>query len=310
MSTITVSGHRVTVSNADKTLYPDDGVTKGDVVEYYRSVAETMVPRVHGRPLTLKRFPDGIDEEGWFQKRAAEHFPEWLRVENIPQRGDGAGSLDYAVCDDAATLVYLANQASLEFHIWTSTVDDLFHPDLLVLDLDPPPGVELATLRDATRRTRDLFDDIGLRPYLQATGGSGYHVIAPLDRSADFDTVRALAGDIGQYLAARHADRLTTAHRKDERGNRIFLDANRNGYAQTFIAPYSLRSRAGATAATPLDWSELGRTAPGDHTIHSLPKRLAHKPDPWQGMHRHAAAVRSVRQRLDERARLSVPEGE
>src|SRR5699024_5513892 len=125
MSTITVSGHRVTVSHADKTLYPDAGVTKGDVVGYYRTVADAMVPRVRGRPLTLKRFPDGIDGEGWFQKRAAEYFPDWLRVESIPQRGDGSSSLNYAICDDAATLVYLANQASLEFHIWTSTVDNL-----------------------------------------------------------------------------------------------------------------------------------------------------------------------------------------
>jgi len=302
MSTITVSGHRVTVSHADKTLYPDAGVTKGDVVGYYRTVADAMVPRVRGRPLTLKRFPDGIDGEGWFQKRAAEYFPDWLRVESIPQRGDGSSSLNYAICDDAATLVYLANQASLEFHIWTSTVDNLFHPDLLVLDLDPPPGVELATLRNATRRTRDLFRDIGLTPYLQATGGSGYHVVAPLDCSADFDTVRELAGSIGQYLATRHPDRLTTAHRKDDRGDRIFLDANRNGYAQTFIAPYSLRSRAGATAATPLGWSELDAAAPGDHTIRTVPKRLARTSDPWQDMHRHAATARSVRQRLDEHA--------
>lgn len=301
MSTVTVSGHDVAVSNMGKTLYPDDSVTKGDVLEYYRAVADVMVPRLRDRPLTMKRFPDGITGEGWFQKRAADHFPDWLRVENIPQRGDGSGNLPYAVCDDAASLVYLANQATLEFHIWTSTVDNLYHPDLLILDIDPPEGTELATLRDAVRSTRDLFDDIGLTPYLQATGGSGYHVLAPLDCSADFDTVRELAGRAGQYLAARDPGRLTTAHRKEKRGDRIFLDANRNGYAQTFVSPYSLRSRPGATAATPLDWSELSKVAPGDYNVRNLPRRVAHKTDPWRDMHEHAAAVRRVREHLDKR---------
>lgn len=301
MGTLTISGHDIAVSNSDKTLYPDDGETKGDVVEYYRAVADVMVPHLQGRPLTMKRFPDGITGEGWFQKRAADHFPDWLRVANVPQRGDGAGSLPYAVCDGAASLVYLANQATLEFHIWTSAVDNLYYPDRLVMDLDPSAGIELSTLRDATRSTRDLFDDIGLTPYLQATGGSGYHVVAPLDCSADFDTVRELAGRAGEYLAVRDPKRLTTAHRKDKRGNRIFLDANRNGYAQTFIAPYSLRSRMGATAATPLDWSELSRVAPGDYNIRNLPRRIARKADPWAGMAEHAAAVRNVRERIDRR---------
>jgi len=302
MSTMTISGRDIAVSNRQKLFYPDDGVTKGDVVEYYRTVADTMVPHLRGRPLTLKRFPDGIAGEGWFQKRAAEHFPAWLRVADIPQRGDDSGSLEYAIGDDAATLVYLANQASLEFHVWTSTVDNIHCPDRLVLDLDPPAGVAPATLRDVARRARELFDDIGLTPYLQATGGSGYHVVAPLVPSEDFDSVRELAGRAAEHLVARHPRQLTTAQRKDKRGDRIFLDVNRNGYAQTHIAPYSLRSRAGATTATPLDWSELGRFGPAEHTIRTVPKRLAQKSDPWLDMAQHAATPGRVREHLATRS--------
>lgn len=301
MSTISISGHEVTLSKPDKTLYPDDEVTKGEVVEYYRAVADAMVPHLRGRPLTLKRYPDGLGGEGWFQKRAADYFPDWLRVENIPQRGDGTGNLEYAICDDAASLVYLANQATLEFHIWTSTVDNLDHPDRLVVDLDPPTEIDLKALRETARGVRDLFTDIGLTSYLQTTGGRGYHVVAPLDCSADFDAVRELAGKAAEHLAAHDPDRLTTAFRKEQRGERIFLDTNRNGYAQTFIAPYSLRARPGAAAATPLDWSELGKVAPGDYDVRNLPKRLARKADPWQDMHRHAGSVHKARERLDKR---------
>lgn len=301
MSTVSISGREIKLSNPDKVLYPDDRVTKSVMVEYYRAVADAMVPQVRDRPLTLKRYPDGLSGEGWFQKRASDYFPEWLRVEDIPQRGDGSGSLEYAVCDDAASLIYLANQASLEFHIWTSTVDNLNHPDRLVIDLDPPTEIDLKTLRETARRTRDLFTDIGLMPYLQATGGRGYHIVAPLDSSAEFDTVRELAGKAAEHLASRDPDRLTTAFRKEKRGERIFLDTNRNGYAQTFIAPYSLRARPGATAATPLDWSELGKVAPGDYGVHNLPKRLARKADPWQDMHRDAGSAREARERLDKR---------
>ena len=301
MSTVTISGHEVTLSKPDKTLYPEDGVTKGEVFEYYRAVADAMVPQLRGRPLTLKRYPDGIDSEGWFQKRASDYFPEWLHVADVPQRGDGSGNLEYAVCDDAASLVYLANQATLEFHIWTSTVDNLNHPDRLVIDLDPPTEIDLKALRETARKTRDLLGEIGLAPYLQTTGGRGYHIVAPLDCSADFDTVRELGGKAADHLAARDSDRLTTAFRKEKRGERIFLDTNRNGYAQTFIAPYSLRARPGATAATPLDWSELGKVAPGDYGVHKLPKRLASKADPWQDMHRNAGSAHKARERMDKR---------
>jgi bifunctional non-homologous end joining protein LigD len=279
----------VEVSHADKVFYPDDGITKGDVVEYYHSVADVMVPHLRGRPLTLRRFPDGIGGQGWFQKHPGEHFPDRIRVERVPRRGGGTD--EYVVCDDAETLVYLANQGSVEFHVWLSTVDAPARPDLLVLDLDPPDGTPVAELRAVARRIRDHYREAGLTPFVQATGGRGFHVVAPLDATAETDVVLDLSRTLADRVAADDPDRLTTAQRKDKRGDRIFLDANRNGYAQTFVAPYSLRARPGAAAATPLDWAELGKAEPAGWALAKLKQRLARKDDPWRKLGEDAASA-------------------
>lgn len=289
----------VDVSHADKVFYPDTGLTKGDVVEHFRGVAEVMLPHLRGRPLTLRRYPDGIGGEGWFQKEASRHFPEWLRIEEVPQRGKEGASVHHVVADRADTLAYLADQATLEFHVWLSTVEAMDHPDLMVLDLDPPDGVGLGEVRDATRRTRDLLGKLGLTPFLQATGGRGYHVVTPLDAGTDFDTVRELARGAAEQLARADPDHLTTAHRKEKRGDRIFLDTNRNAYAQTFIAPYSLRARPGAPVATPIDWQELGRVEPNGFDVAKVRKRLARKTDPWRDLGSHAASAARALEKLE-----------
>jgi bifunctional non-homologous end joining protein LigD len=287
----------VELSNVDKVLYPDDGVTKGEVIGHYRSVAPVMLPHLAGRPLVLHRFPDGIGTKGFVQQEAGEHFPEWIPVAELPRRGR-EGTVGHVVCEDEPTLVYLANQAAIELHGWSSTVDAPEHPDRLVIDIDPPDGVEVTALRAIARQVRDRYAEVGLTPYVQATGGRGFHVVAPLDASADFTFVRALAADLADHLAAEHPDALTTAQRKQRRGDRVFLDVNRNAYGQTFVVPYSLRARPGAPAATPLDWTELGRATPNGHTIRTMPKRLARKKDPWATMS-GAAAPHDVRAALD-----------
>jgi bifunctional non-homologous end joining protein LigD len=194
--------------------------------------------------------------------------------------------------------VYLANQGTIEFHIWPSTIAALDRPDLLVLDLDPPDGVEVSELRSVARRCRDLYEEIGFTPYLQATGGRGFHVVAPLDATADYNAVRTLARAVADRLAAGDPSRLTTEQRKDKRGDRIFLDTNRNGYAQTFVAPYSLRARPGAPVATPLDWSELGKAKPNGWDPQRIRRRLAGKADPWGDLREHAASAGKARERL------------
>ena len=181
--TIHVAGHDIGVSKLDKVLFPDDGFTKGEMLLHYVEVADVMVPQLAGRPLTMRRFPEGIGADGFFQKDASSHFPDWITTVEVPHRRS-EGTVRYVVCEDAATLVYLATQGTIEFHIWTARADRLDHPDRLVMDLDPPPGIAVATLRSVARRARDLYTEVGLTPFVQTTGGRGYHVVAPLDRDA------------------------------------------------------------------------------------------------------------------------------
>ncbi|TDV43092.1 non-homologous end-joining DNA ligase [Actinophytocola oryzae] len=289
--------HDIELSNPDKVLYPGEGLTKGDVAEYYRAVADAMLPHLAGRPLVLHRFPDGVNTKGFVQQDIGDHAPDWVRTADLPRRGR-EGTVRHVVCEDADTLVYLANQAALELHAWPSRVDRPEHPDRLVVDLDPPEGTDVATLRTIARQVRDLYREVGLEPFVQATGSRGFHVVAPLDHGADYEFVRELAADLADQLAAAHPDALTTAHRKQKRGDRVYLDVDRNAYGQTFVVPYSLRARPGAPAAAPLDWAELGRATPAGHTIHTMAKRLSRKQDPWSSMGA-GASPRDVRAALD-----------
>ena len=286
-----IDQHPIKLSNVHKELYPADGIDKGAVLDYYQVVAAPMLPHLRNRPLVLRRFPDGIQQPGFFQKEASDYFPDWLRVVEVPRRESGERPVRHVVCEDEASLLYLANQACLEFHPFTSTVDRLDNPDRLVVDIDPPDGTSLADLRAAVRNVRDEFERVGLTPYLQATGGRGYHVTAALDGSAGYDEVLPLARDLARRLVDARPDRLTDEIRKDKRGDRIFLDVNRNAYGQTAIAPYSLRARPGAPAATPLDWPELSRVEPGRFGLHNLPRRVARKTDPWADLAATTAAL-------------------
>jgi bifunctional non-homologous end joining protein LigD len=290
-------GRTVTPSNVDKVLYPHDGITKGDVLDYYQDVSGVMLPYLRGRPLVMRRFPDGIVGGGFFQKNASDYFPDWITTVSVPQR-TGEGTVRHVVCDDAATLRYLANQACLEFHPWLSLADTLNCPDRLIIDVDPPGVVDLADLRGVVGRLREVFERLDLVPFVQLTGGKGFHVVAALDGKGDYELVRGLARDIATQLTEADPDLLTTEQRKVRRGKRIFLDTARNAYGQTAIAPYSLRARAGAPVATPIEWSELGNVEPGCYHIGNIRQRLAHKPDPWADLDRHRRSARTARTRL------------
>ncbi|MCE7010907.1 non-homologous end-joining DNA ligase [Kibdelosporangium philippinense] len=280
-TTVHVADHDIKVSKLDKQMFP--AVTKGDVIEHYRAVADVMLPHLAGRPLTMRRYPDGIDSDGFFQHDVSDYFADWLTTVDVPRR-TSSGTVRHVVCDDAAALVYLANQATIEFHVWLSTADKLDHPDRLVIDIDPPDGTPVATLRSVARRLRKAFRSVGLVPYVQATGGRGFHVVAPLDRSQNFDQVRARASDMADEVASQDPENLTTAQRKQRRGDRIYLDINRNAYGQTFVCPYSLRARPGAPVATPLLWSQLGRATPNGYDLHTIKRRLTRVKDPWSSI--------------------------
>lgn len=271
-------------SNPDKLLYPQDSFRKQDVFDYYRAVSGQLIAHARDKPVTLRRFPDGIGAEGFFQKEASRHFPEWIPRASVPQRGGGP-PVHHVLVDDEDALLYLADQACLEIHIALSTVEDLERPVLAVLDLDPPEDVGIATLRDVVRTMCERFADEGFAPHLQATGGKGFHIAAPLNGDHGFDEIRSQVRELADRAARDDPQRLTTEQRKNKRGDRIFLDTNRNAYGQTMIAPYSLRARPGAPAATPLDLEELGRANPRSYGLSNMARRLAQKSDPWRDLH-------------------------
>lgn len=291
----------VDVSSPDKVYFPDAGITKGEVVDYYRRVAPDLLRHARGRLVSMQRFPDGIHGPRFYQKEVPAYFPDWIHTEEVEKK---EGTLRQLVIDDAATLVYLADQGCITPHVWLSRVDRVRRPDRLVVDLDPPGEDAQAVFPDVCRSAREvgeLLEEVGLVPFLMTSGSRGLHIHVPLDRGADFDEVRAFAGDLAEVLVSRHPERLTTAHRKEQRGDRIFVDVLRNAYAQTAVAPYAVRAREGAPVATPLDWEELDE--PGlharTHTIRTLVRRLEERPDPWKGMGRRARGLDRPRWMLD-----------
>jgi bifunctional non-homologous end joining protein LigD len=293
---------RVTVrlSNTAKVLFGDDGITKGDLVQYYRAVAGVMVPLLRDRPVAMTRFPDGIASEGILQKNVPAYFPDWITRARVRKEG---GSLQQVVCDKAATIVYLANQACIELHAFLSRLDHIREPDQLIFDLDPPDARQFAQVRACALRLRELVTgELGLPAFVKTTGGKGLHVHVPLNARQDFGTVREFARQAAELLAARHPDLVTTEQRRGNRGPRIYLDIMRNAYAQLAVAPYSVRARAGAPVATPLSWDELGDEAlsPGQFTLRTVPDRIRgdRAGGPWAGLARHRAGLTRAQESL------------
>lgn len=302
MKHIMVDGRDIELTNLDKLWFTDAGITKGEVVDYYLDVADTMLTHLSERPLTLQRYPDGIDAEGFYQQQRPDYFPAWMGEVPLPRAAGSGDRIRHVVCEDAASLVYLANQGVITFHGWLARAGQPHHPDRLVFDLDPA-GDDFTPVRAAARRVAGLMTDLGMTPYLMTTGSRGLHVVAPLDGSADFDTTRACAHAMAARLAEAYPEDLTTEQRKDKREGRLYLDVMRNAYGQTAVLPYALRALPGAPVATPLHWAELDRSELGPQRYHigNLRQRLGQKQDPWRDMSRHRVAVAKARARLDAR---------
>jgi bifunctional non-homologous end joining protein LigD len=291
----------VELSNTAKVLFPGDGITKGDLVQYYRAVAGEMLPLLRDRPVSMTRFPDGIASEGIVQKNVPAYFPDWITRARIRKEG---GSLQQVVCDKPATIVYLANQACIELHAFLSRLDHIEEPDQMIFDLDPPDDRRFGDVRVCALRLRELLaGELGLPAFVKTTGGKGLHVHVPLNARQDFDTVREFARQAAELLAVRNPDLVTTEQRKDKRGPRIYADIMRNAYAQLAVAPYSVRARPGAPVATPLSWDELDDEGlhPGQFTLRTLPDRIREagwKGGPWTGMARRRPGVARARESL------------
>ena len=278
---ITVGGITVPLTHPDKVLFPADGITKADLASYYADVADRMLPWLRDRPITMVRYPDGLDGQRFFQKNAPSYFPGWIRRVRVGKEG---GEVEHVICENPATLVYLANQACIEIHEFTSRVDKLDAPDQLVFDFDPPDSKRFADVRRAALWARDLLaGELGLTSFVRTTGGRGLHVHVALNRRADFEEVREFAHHAAEVLARRHPDVIATEQRKDKRGMRIYADVMRNAYAQTVTASYGVRARPGAPVATPLSWAEVEdeNLEPGQFTVATVRARLDAGADPW-----------------------------
>ncbi len=294
---VRVGGHTIALSNTGKLFFPEDGITKGDLIAYYHRIAEVMLPYVAGRPMTMHRFPDGIEGEGFYQQEASDYFPDW--IERLPVKREG-GTTTHVICQNVATLVYLANQACITPHVWLSRKDRLYYPDLLIFDLDPP-GKDFTPVRQAAQLLREVLVELGLVPFVKTTGSRGLHLVVPLDRSTHFDQVRAFARDVAEVLSRYQPDKLTSETRKEKRGGRVFVDYFRNSYAQTAVAPYAVRARAGAPVAAPIGWDEVADpdTDSQSYNIKNVFHRLSRKGNPWQGLWQKSFSLERAQQRLN-----------
>jgi bifunctional non-homologous end joining protein LigD len=299
-TTITVGNRTLHVGNLEKVFFPDDGISKGDVIDYYTKIAQTMLPHLRDRPLSLQRFPDGIDEEGFYQKEIPDYFPSWVGRTQVMVKEDRRTQAQ-VVAGDASTLAYLADQGVVTLHGWLSRAKQLDYPDKLIFDLDPP-GDDFKQVRTAAFLLRDILRELDLAPFVMTTGSRGLHVVIPLNAEAEFDSVRSFAKGCAQLLAHRHPSRLTTETRKEKRQDRLFLDYLRNAYGQTGVIPYTIRARPGAPVAAPLDWDELQDSSltSQSYTLKNIFRRLGQKTDPWQTFTRHGASLTEADDKLKE----------
>lgn len=277
---------KVQVSNADRVVFPDIGLTKGELVDYYVRVADHILPHLRGRPLTMQIFPKGVGAAGAaYVKERRRHFPDWVPAVEVPRKDKGTFEMPLVETVDA--LAYVANQGMVTPHVWLSRVDRPDHPDRLVFDLDPSTD-DLGVVRDTALLLRDVLGDLGLVPYVKSSGSRGLHVTVPLDRSATMGEARAFAEAVAADLAGRRPDRLTTAFHKADRGGRLFLDVMRMGRSQTEVAAYGVRGRPGAPVAAPLEWDEVAAFEPARWTVRNLFRRLGQRADPWAAIDRDA----------------------
>jgi bifunctional non-homologous end joining protein LigD len=287
----------IPVSHPDKLLFPEDGITKGEMAEYYEAIAPVMLPHIAGRPVTMERFHRGIGAPGFFQKDVSKGFPSWLERVEVPKHG---GTVHHPIVTDARSLVWLANQNCITPHVWTRRVSDLRHPDICVFDLDPPDESRPEVLRAVVLALRDLLGELGLASWVKTTGSKGFHVAVPLDGSADLPTAAHFADAAGTLLARRDPKHLTQEFHKVDRDGRILVDTGRNNYSATFAAAYAVRARPAAPISAPCTWEEIerGDVGPRTFTLRTMRARVESAGDLWQDLPRHAQPLDSAIERL------------
>jgi DNA ligase D len=283
---IEVAGRSVRISSPQKVCYPESGVTKMEVAEYYVAVADGLMRALAGRPMAVNRFPGGLGGSSFYMKHAPKGLPDWVQTAQVTFP---SGRTGHEVCvTEPATVVWAVQMNALELHPWPVRSGDTDHPDELRVDLDPQPGTGFAQAVEAAQEARAVFEEVGLTPYVKTTGGRGLHLLVRIEPRWSFVEARRAVIAFGRELERRRPDLVTTSWWKEERGERIFVDFNQMARDRMLAAAYSTRARPGAPVSMPVHWSDLADVAPGDFTVRTVPALFAEHGDAHQDIDRRA----------------------
>jgi bifunctional non-homologous end joining protein LigD len=272
----------ITITHPEKILFPDDGITKGELAGYYEMIAPFMLPHIVHRPITMERYPAGIGKKGFIQKDVSKGFPEWLERVEIPKKD---GIVHHPLVTDVRSLLWLVNQNSITPHVWTSRAPNVYCPDICVFDLDPSIN-DAAMLRDAALAVRGVLEEVGLPSWVKTSGSKGFHIVVPLDGKTNMGEVAGFAHAVGALLVRRNPKTFTQEFHKVDRGSRILVDTGRNGWSATHAAVYAVRAKAGAPVSAPCTWEELESERVHPQTFHlkSMAGRVEKVGDLWADM--------------------------
>ena len=292
-ATLTVPGphgdRTVRVSSPTRVIWPEAGITKLELAEYFIAVGDAFVAANGDRPISLQRFSGNVEGEQFFSKNPPKGAPEWVRSVTVTY--PSGRKHPQLVIDEPATAVWAAQMNTIVFHPWASRAERSDFPDQLRIDLDPQPGTGFAEAVPAALALRELMTEVGLRAYVKTSGNRGIHVFAPIEPEHEFLDVRHAVIALGRELERRMPEQVTTNWWKEERGDRIFIDFNQDNRDRTMAGAYSPRPLPSASVSCPLEWNELESTDPMDHTIRTVPGRLAASGDPWAHMHEHSGRI-------------------
>ncbi len=278
------------ITHPDKVLFPEDGITKGELAAYYEAIAPVMLPHLRGRPLTMERYPAGIGGQGFWQKDVSKGFPDWLERIEVPKKD---GVVHHPIVTDVRSLLWTVNQNTITHHVWSSRLPDLERPDVCVFDLDPSTD-DVAAVRSAAIGLRDLLQKLTLPSWIKTTGSKGFHIVVPLDGKTTIGQAARFAHAVGEFFVSLSPEALTQEFNKADRRGRIYVDTGRNGYHSTFAAAYTVRARRGAPVSAPCTWTEVerGEVEPATFTVRNIVERVRNIGDVWIDMQRAGKALK------------------
>lgn len=311
MHLLKIGKHKLQITHKEKILFPKSKITKEDLINYYLNIAEFMIPHIKNRPIMMHRFIEGInnpENPGFFQKNISEYFPDWIDRAKIEKRG--GEYITQVLCNNPETLIYITNQLCITVHTWLSKADNkckkINYPDKLIFDLDPSEKSQnfektgFLKVIEAAKIIKKFLESLGLTPFVMTTGSKGLHIVVPIKRENKFEYVKKFSHDCAIILEKQNPELFTNEMRKEKRENKIFLDIYRNAYAQTSVAPYSVRAIEGAPVATPILWREVNKNLTAQKfNIKNIFTRIKKLGDVWQNFEENSVSIKLARKKLD-----------